>query len=137
MTTSAENTLTIVAGTEADHDFDYPVQAKIEVSAWLAKEILDLQALVLKHGLYKVEKFDYSVDFFSTSIDEEEDGEDVEVVEDGDDRDPVSLQCSSLNVSSDTFWFSATEKNGTEEFRTEDQSIAEMANHFGLEAATA
>lgn len=133
MNTPATAELTIHAATESDHDFDYPAGAQISVSAALAREIVALQALVRGHGLYKVEKFDNSVEFFNArpdadDYDEEDDANNVDTF------DPsVSVSNCTLNVSQDSFWYSATEKHGTEEFRSSRQDIKLLTEHFGME----
>lgn len=87
-----------------------PSSATFSLSHNKACEIISLSVLVKSSNLYKVEKFDCTVDY----------------------QADFAIDGETLNVSSHEFWFVGHAKSSGAMFETEQQSIAELAQHFGL-----
>ena len=112
----------------SDNEFaEIPSVAVFTVDQVLANEIIRLAALVKANGLYKVEKFDYRTSFF-----EHDPVENPGAAEAAGDDNSVRTECDCLNVSEDSFWFSALRKHSDYEILTARQSISELQAHFGL-----
>jgi hypothetical protein len=92
-----------------------------------ARNIFALAVIAKVHDLYKVQKFDYGADYlqFDPQVDEEDATEQGE-------ENSVRTECDCLNVSRNDFWFSAYIKHTDSRVECEQQSIRELAQHFGL-----
>lgn len=120
--------------THSDHEADYPGHARFSISKSFAEEILRLSQLVRDNGLYKVELFATGhVEFLNCAPEdlEEDDAGDNQDADNADGSRP-RVDCETLNVSNDDFWFSANIRNDSVSFSTDTQSLADLAKHFEL-----
>ena len=100
-----------------------PAPVGFEIDVATARRILSISAMLSRHDLWKAEHYDYRIRWAESTGDEDEsagEGEELRTVSD------------VLCVSRDRFWFSAMLKHGDDILETADQSIAELAAHFGL-----
>lgn len=91
----------------SDFEIDMPHSATFTIDRATAAEIQKLSELVRDNGLYKVEKFDYRVNWYD--VDKE-----------------WRTDADCLHVSADEFWFSAYPKFCNEEMLTEKYGISEL-----------
>lgn len=114
---------------------DSPGAARFSATREFAQIVIDLCKLVKTHGLYKVEKFydlpEFSNNYYASDAVTEEDIQEVIDAEDFEDDD-LRVECITLNVSDDEFWFAACVKHSSNEFTTDKCSIQELAEFFGL-----
>lgn len=117
--------------TDVRTDSEYgkiPEVAVLQIDEAAAKEIVALAGLVNKHGLHKVEKFDWRVNYYSHDPEE-----DPEAASEAGDENVVATECDCLSVSDTDFWYSAYLKHSSVEILTEHLSIHDLASHFGIE----
>lgn len=109
-----------------------PAVVAFSIDEAKAREIIKLAGLVKEHDLLRVKKFDYAADWLKTDpAESDEDAEDSDETSDDDDDGPRT-ECDCLNVSEDGFWFSCILKHTDTEVCGAQQSIQELAEHFGL-----
>ena len=105
-----------------------PQVAQFTMSEADAREVVRLAQLVKKHGLFRVERFDYRVSYLM----EDPEDCDEELLEDGEPEE-ARVDCDCISVSSTEFWFTANEKHTNIEYTVERQSIKVLADHFGID----
>lgn len=120
-----------VSVTSDSEYYDSPTYAEFDMSKSDAQEIIRLSRQCADNNWYKIEKFDYRVTYFDEMPEPVDEGEEDEL--DETDQDLPRVDCCTLNVCDDVFWFAAYIKHTSIHFRTEHQSIAELAKHFGIE----
>lgn len=112
----------------SDNQFAYiPAVVEFAIDASTAAEIVQLATLVKTRGLYKVEKFDRRATYLR--FDPETDREEIETA---DEDNEVRTEAEVLNVSDESFWYSAYLKHTDVEVHSEHQSVEELAQRFGL-----
>jgi hypothetical protein len=116
------------ARTDSDYT-DIPAAVVFIIDENTARNIIRLSRFVKAHDLYKVEKFDYRAAYLNRSP--EEDFQDAGSEAD-DEENEVRVDSNVLNVTDTEFWFSAFIKHTHVEILSEEISIAELVEHFGL-----
>ncbi len=98
----------------------YPVCAIIDLGEDAANKIRLFSRIVQRNGLYKVEKFDYSPLWLGHAVLEDE------PLTDEDRTDTVPVEAVCLNVSDDSFWWSAYLKNSSVLIETDKVLIDDL-----------
>jgi len=106
----------LAVGSNFDMD-DHPASATVELLPSMIVRIRELSEVVKKNSLYKVELFDYTPTWYTTEDCDKE-------WEDGEDR---RIGCVTMNVSSDTVWWTASAKHSDYEFSTDSINIKELS----------
>ncbi|PPC84530.1 MAG: hypothetical protein CTY39_08615, partial [Hyphomicrobium sp.] len=104
-----------------------PSVAVFQVDEQLARDIIKFASLVKANDVYKIERFDYRAEFLR--YDPETESEEAE--EAGGDN-AVRTECDCLVVTDNEFFFNAYVKHTDVSVECKRQSIAELAQHFGL-----
>lgn len=124
-----------VISTSSTDDSESPGAARFSATREFAQIVLDLCKLVNTHNLYKVEKFyalpEFSNNYYVDDVDTEEEIQEIIEADDFVDEE-LRVESITLNVSEDTFWFAANIKHAANEFTTDECSIQELAEFFGL-----
>lgn len=127
--------LYIVTADAIDEFSEAPASARFQADISFAKMVQTLRNVVVEHKLYKVEKFCAIPEFFKYAIDPE--AEDAATVTDADHPDfdsdnELRIECVTLNVTDNEFWFEGNVKHCAEGFRTEECSITELLEFFSI-----
>lgn len=128
-----------VGVTSCDEWTDTPEYAEFEISKTDAEDIIRMSKFCAENGWYQIEKFDYRVEYFDVKpepVNEDEEDECEDAENEYSTQDELRVDCCTLSVCDDVFWFSARIKHTDIQFRTETQSISEMATHFGINLET-
>lgn len=98
-------------------DNDYPICALVDLDETSMSRIRLFAAFVKENDLFRVEGFDYSPTWYNVDVDESEhlSGESGAEI--------ASVECVCLNVSADSFWWSAFLKNSDIEIETDKTPI--------------
>ena len=106
-------------------DDDMPTVVKVTINDEQLARMRHLAAVVAVEKAYKIELFDYSAEWIAgVSLDEY--GDDLELLEGAKTTDVASIDCECLNVSSDSFKWTAYLKHTSVELKTEYIWLAEM-----------
>lgn len=112
-------------GVNCAHDYaDYPVCAIVELNEDTANKIRLFSKFVKKNDLYKIEKFDYSPLWLDHDVLEDE------TLTDEDRTGLVSVEAVCLNVTDDSFWWSAYLKNSNVYIFTDKLAISKLPQYI-------
>lgn len=98
-------------------DNDYPLCALVNIDDTAISRIRLFAAFVKENNLYRVEGFDCSPTWYNVDVDEGEHLSGKSVAE------IASVECVCLNVSENSFWWSAFLKNSDLEIETDKTPI--------------
>jgi hypothetical protein len=104
-----------------------PGVAVFEINEQSAREIVKLAELVRSNDLRRVERIDQRAEYLQH--DPETDPEDAD---DAGDENSVRTECDALVVTEDEFHFTAYVKHTDIKVSCKEQSIAVLADHFGI-----
>lgn len=108
----------------AHDDADYPVCAIVELNEDAVNKIKQFSNFVKKNNLYKIEKFNYTPLWLDHDVLENE------PVTDEDRAGTVSVEAVCLNVTDDSFWWSAYLKNSNVLIETDRLAIANLSMYI-------
>jgi len=107
-----------------------PEVAIFVIDGKTAAEIVSLAQMVRANDLYKLERFHYRVQYLMYDAQESAD----EAAKVGAESE-VRTQADTLDVTDREFWFAGYIRHTDVVVKTENQSIAELAKHFGIRFA--
>jgi len=106
-----------------------PVVATYLMDEAVAREIVELSGIVRAHDLLKIEKQHARVEYHLLDP-----GEDYPMLSGVPrSREPLKIECPTLNVSDTEFWVAARMKNHPAELWTEAMPVSELAEEFGID----
>jgi hypothetical protein len=120
--------LEIHIGSEFDHG---PEVAVVEITSTLGARIRQLAAAAKVLGVYKVSEFNGSPDFFLRDYDaEEEDGPIAyRTPEDEDEENACRVECVTLNVTANDYYWSGYVKHANVRWETETVPLAPVESN--------
>lgn len=92
-----------------------PLSARIVVDDALIADLLRMSEIVKTHGLFRVERFDYRPEWLRDAVEHITPRRIV--------RSPCSLDCISLSIGKDCFWYEALIRHSDIVVKTEDVSF--------------
>jgi hypothetical protein len=120
--------LEVHIGSEFDHG---PEVAVVEITSTLEARIRQLAAAAKVLGVYKVSEFNGSLDFFLRDYDaEEEDGPIAyRTPEDEDEENACRVECVTLNVTANDYYWSGYVKHANVRWETETVPLAPVESN--------
>lgn len=113
-----------------------PAVAVFDVNRVLADFIVRMALLVRSNGLVQVERWDSTPTWLTRDPGDDGDCPSAEATALGSlswsDTDIMPSEGARIAVTADMFLFLCYRRNGTQEFETAEQDIAELARHFGI-----
>lgn len=105
-----------------------PIVAVFEVDLTLAREIIQYALVVKANNADRIERFDYRASFLHSEFNRAEDDDGAPAIEEA-----IATTCDCLVVTQDGFFFSANVLDTTLTVESKKESIADLAQHFGLQ----
>lgn len=117
--------LKYISNLRSDNEYaDLPAQAIFEIDEHAATRIAMLARSVLQADAHKIEVFDHRTTWLKQECETTDDLEDPENHE--------RVECDTLIVSRDEFWFAGYLKHSNVRIFTDRQRISDMLAHFGI-----
>lgn len=106
--------------------FDEPSVAVFQVDEKLARDIIKFASLVRANDVYGIERFEDHADYFQHDPETED-------AQEAGEENKIRTERGCLVVTDDAFFFRAYVRHSSLSVECESQSVAELAQHFGIQ----